>query len=99
MHVNPWAATFAASEQPQVLSRERDDIGLIVTYQAMPDMTGAELIAAVDELQPDMPFIIASGYAEDVALACRQAVRLSKPFNQAQLAKAIEAAVAPREAS
>lgn len=78
------------------ISRERDDIDLIVTDQAMPDMTGVELIAAVAELRPDMPFIIASGYGEDVALPCRQTVRLSKPFNQAQLAKAIEAAIAPR---
>lgn len=80
------------------ISRERNDIDLIVTDQAMPDMTGVELIAAVDELWPDMPFIIASGYGEDVALSCRQAVRLSKPFNQGQLAKAIEAAIALRDA-
>ena len=80
------------------ISRERNDIDLIVTDQAMPDMTGIELIAAVDELRPDMPLIIASGYGEDVARSGRDAVRLAKPFSQAQLAKAIEAATALCEA-
>ncbi|WP_083733933.1 PAS domain S-box protein [Sphingopyxis sp. KK2] len=75
------------------ISRERDDIDLVITDQAMPDMTGADLIAAIDELRPDMPVVIASGYGEDVALSCRDAIRLSKPFNQAQLAQAIEMAV------
>lgn len=78
------------------IARERDDIDIVITDQAMPDMTGADLIAAIDELRQEMPVIIASGYGEDVALSCRDAVRLSKPFNQAQLAKAIEVAVGDR---
>jgi len=72
--------------------RARDDIDLIVTDQAMPNMTGSELIAAVDEIRPGTPIILASGYGEDVA-ARSSAIRLGKPFNQSQLAVAIAKAV------
>jgi PAS domain S-box-containing protein len=75
------------------ISRDRGDIDLIITDQAMPDMTGVELIAAVDEIRPNTPIIIASGYGENLKLPIRPVVRLSKPFNQVQLAKAIDAAV------
>jgi DNA-binding NtrC family response regulator len=75
------------------MARVRDDIDLIVTDQAMPDMTGVDLITAVDGFRPHMPVIIASGYGEGVDVPGRQVVRLSKPFNQKQLAKAIETAV------
>lgn len=73
--------------------RARKDIDLIITDQAMPDMTGVDLIAAVEEFRPHMPVIIASGYGEGVDVPGRQVVRLSKPFNQRQLAKAIETAI------
>ncbi len=72
--------------------RARDDIDLIVTDQAMPNMTGSDLIAAIDEIRPGIPIILASGYGEDVA-ARRSAIRLGKPFNQSQLASAIAKAV------
>ena len=72
--------------------RARDDIDLIVTDQAMPNMTGSDLIAAIDEIRPGIPIILASGYGEDVA-ARRSAIRLGKPFNQSQLARAIAKAV------
>ena len=72
--------------------RARDDIDLIVTDQAMPNMTGSDLIAAIDEIRPGIPIILASGYGEDVA-ARRSAIRLGNPFNQSQLARAIAKAV------
>jgi len=67
----------------------RDDIDLVVTDQAMPDMTGVDLIAAIDGIRPGMPVIIASGYGEGVETPGRETVRLSKPFNQVRLAEAI----------
>lgn len=42
--------------------RERGDIDLVVTDQAMPGMTGVELIAAFDGIRSGVPKIIASGY-------------------------------------
>lgn len=69
--------------------RSREDIDLVVTDQAMPGMTGVDLIAALDDIRPDTPTIIASGYGEGVEMPGREVVRLSKPFNQVRLAKAI----------
>lgn len=73
--------------------RERDDIDLVVTDQAMPNMTGVDLIAAIDDIRPGMPVIIASGYGEGVETPGRDTVRLSKPFNQVRLAEAIAQAI------
>lgn len=76
------------------IALEREDIDLIVTDQAMPDMTGVDLIAAVEKVRSQMPVIIASGYGEGVDVPGREVVHLAKPFNQKQLAKAIETATA-----
>lgn len=71
----------------------RDDIDLVVTDQAMPNMTGVDLIAAIDGIRPGTPVIIASGYGEGVETPGRDTVRLSKPFNQLRLADAIAQAM------
>jgi CheY-like chemotaxis protein/two-component sensor histidine kinase len=78
----------------------RDDIDLLITDQAMPSMTGTDLIAAVERLRPGMPVIIASGYGEGIEGPGREVVRLSKPFNQRHLARAIAEVLerAPRKA-
>ncbi|HWU96632.1 MAG TPA: PAS domain S-box protein [Sphingomonas sp.] len=73
--------------------KERGDIDLVVTDQAMPGMTGVDLIAAIDALRPGIPAIIASGYGEGVEIPGRETVRLPKPFNQVRLARAITDAV------
>ena len=69
--------------------RAREDIDVVITDQAMPKMTGVDLIAAIDGIRPGTPAIIASGYGEGVDVPGRHVVRLSKPFNQARLAEAI----------
>ncbi|MDC7808893.1 PAS domain S-box protein [Sphingomonas koreensis] len=73
--------------------QDRDDIDLVVTDQAMPNMTGVDLIAAIDGIRPGTPVIIASGYGEGVETPGRDTVRLSKPFNQVHLAEAIARAM------
>ncbi|QUT05112.1 PAS domain S-box protein [Sphingobium phenoxybenzoativorans] len=73
--------------------KSRDDIDILITDQAMPNMTGVDLIVAIEKVRPSMPAIIASGYGEGVAVPGREIVRLSKPFNQMQLAEAIAEAV------
>jgi PAS domain S-box-containing protein len=69
--------------------RARNDIDLIITDQAMPSMTGTQLIKAIDEDRPGIPAIIASGYGEGVDLPGRRVERLGKPFDQMRLAKSI----------
>jgi PAS domain S-box-containing protein len=70
------------------------DIDLLITDQAMPGMTGAELAAKLRAKRPDLPVLIATGYANLDLTADAQLPRLAKPFTQRSLAQAARAAVA-----
>lgn len=72
--------------------RERRDIDLVVTDYAMPQMNGRDLALAVKQLRPDLPVVLATGYAELPPGAEVDVVRLSKPFSQDELARAVERA-------
>ncbi|AZO79175.1 hybrid sensor histidine kinase/response regulator [Bosea sp. Tri-39] len=71
-------------------------IDLLITDHAMPQMTGAQLIAEVGERWPALPVILATGYADLPAGARSGVLRLNKPFWQADLEKAVAAAMARR---
>src|SRR4051794_19626926 len=44
--------------------REGTPIDVVVTDQAMPGMTGTQLAAEIRASWPDLPIIVATGYAE-----------------------------------
>jgi CheY-like chemotaxis protein len=69
-------------------------IDLVVSDQAMPGMTGVQLAAAIRARRPEMPIILATGYAELPGGEGAALPRLAKPFTQAQLAQALEAVAA-----
>lgn len=69
--------------------RNTSDIDLIITDQAMPVMTGTQLIAAIDQIRPGLPVIVASGYGEGVEVPGRSVTKLGKPFDQTRLARSI----------
>ena len=75
------------------LFRQRPDIGLLITDQAMPGMTGSQLIEAVRAERPELPIILASGYGETPADGVTAVVRLGKPFSQPDLQHALAAAL------
>jgi PAS domain S-box-containing protein len=79
----------------EILAEDRN-FDLVVTDHAMPRMTGAELVAVMRERYPDLPVILASGYAELPVGMADEVTRLGKPFTQAQLTAAIDAAMAER---
>ncbi|TMJ13842.1 MAG: response regulator, partial [Alphaproteobacteria bacterium] len=68
----------------------RPDLALL--DYAMPGMHGADLARAALEMQPDLPIVFATGYAEseqlDAALGSGAPV-LRKPFSVAELADAV----------
>ncbi|HEY3697303.1 PAS domain S-box protein [Phenylobacterium sp.] len=64
-------------------------LDLMITDQAMPQMTGLELREAVLADRPQLPVLIATGYAETPAGVDLRASRISKPFTQDALAAAI----------
>ena len=66
-------------------------IDLVITDQAMPAMMGTQLIEALRLRRPELPVILASGYAELPQGVCESIGRLSKPFTQRALAEALAA--------
>ena len=69
--------------------RRKGGIDLVITDQAMPLMTGSELAIAIRAEKPELPIILATGYAELPPGTDGGLPRLSKPFRQHQLADAI----------
>ncbi|MBM1169648.1 MHYT domain-containing protein [Microvirga arabica] len=64
-------------------------VELVITDQAMPGMTGVQLIEAIRRQWPHLPIILASGYADLPFRLSPDIVRLSKPFRQDGLARAV----------
>ncbi|MBI1361603.1 MAG: PAS domain S-box protein [Alphaproteobacteria bacterium] len=70
-------------------------VDLIITDHAMPNMTGAQMAAQVRATQPDLPIVLATGYAALPANAEIDLPRLPKPYSQADLARAISRVMSP----
>lgn len=62
---------------------------LMITDYSMPGMTGAELAVAAREHFPDLPILMASGYADLPSGVELDVARLAKPYSQEQLASEI----------
>jgi CheY-like chemotaxis protein len=82
-----------SGEEALALLRRTRTVDLVVTDYAMPGMTGLQLAGAVAAERPGTVILLSSGYAELPSDARSSLQRLSKPFDQAALAKAIEAAM------
>lgn len=73
------------------LLRTGNKIDLLITDFSMPKMNGAELASAAREMFPDLPVLLATGYAELPSGKDPGIPRLAKPYQQDQLAGAISA--------
>ncbi len=71
---------------------ERGSVDLVVTDHAMPGMTGAQLADAIEQMQPGLPVVIVTGFAE-LPPHATQRLRLDKPFKQAELARIVATAM------
>ncbi len=78
----------SGAEALQVLKRD-PAIDLLITDQAMPNMTGLQLAEQARRLHPDLATILATGYAELPPDIDPTMARLAKPFTQAELAAAV----------
>jgi PAS domain S-box-containing protein len=65
-------------------------VDLMMTDQAMPGMTGVELAEIVRRKRPNMPVLLATGYADLPTAQKSNLPRLSKPYLQAQLQAEID---------
>jgi PAS domain S-box-containing protein len=80
-------AAISGKDALAVLRHERVD--LVITDFAMPNMTGVQLAEAIKARHPTLPVILATGYAELPQGTASDVPRLSKPFFQVDLARAI----------
>lgn len=81
----------AGSDALDILHQETVD--LVISDHAMPNMTGSQLAEAIRKEWPNMPIILATGYAELPREANIALPKLGKPFSQQQLAEAIQKAL------
>jgi CheY-like chemotaxis protein len=85
-----WVIT--ATSGTQALDHlHREPVDLVISDQAMPGMTGAQLAEAIAEQWPDLRVILATGYAELPEGVGAGIPLLSKPFSLDELSAAIMA--------
>lgn len=74
---------------------DHPEVDCVVTDQAMPNMRGVELAKRIRETRPNLPVILATGYADMPDDASEFIVaRLEKPFTSRMLERTIEDALA-----
>jgi len=83
---------FTAESGPDALeiAAREPTIDILVTDQIMPHMTGLQLVEAIRTIRPELPAILATGYAELTRSMPANSVRLAKPFRVAELTRLIE---------
>lgn len=69
-------------------------VDLVITDQAMPDMTGVELAQALRKDWPELPIVLATGYSE--LPGSPPFPMIGKPFSENDLAKMIAEALSRR---
>ena len=75
------------------------EVDIVITDHAMPVMTGLQLLEAIKERYPELPVILATGYAELPAEPATLGVcKLTKPCSQQEIALAIHTALCPTPA-
>jgi signal transduction histidine kinase/ActR/RegA family two-component response regulator len=72
------------------------EVDVVITDHAMPGMNGLQLTEAIRARYPELPVILATGYAELPAEHVELGIsKLTKPCTQRDIALAIHAAVSP----
>ena len=69
---------------------------VVVTDYAMPGMNGFDLATRIRQIKPNLPIVLATGYAELPLQVDVGFPRLAKPYTQEELAQALEAALNTR---
>jgi CheY-like chemotaxis protein len=78
----------SAKQALEIVRRERP-VDVVITDQVMPQMTGVELASAIRAEYPNLPVIVATGYAELPPGEHPGLSVLAKPFRQKDLVQAI----------
>jgi signal transduction histidine kinase len=88
-------AVIKASSGSAALDVLKSDkpVDIMITDYAMPGMTGLQLAEAARTLRPGLPILLATGYADLPGQVKLDLPRLSKPYQQRQLAEQITSLV------
>jgi len=79
----------SSGAQALELIRANPKVDLVITDQAMPQMSGMQLIAAMQVEWPQIPVLLVSGYAELPANPKFLVPKLAKPFSLDDLEEAV----------
>jgi CheY-like chemotaxis protein len=82
-----------SAQEALVILGQENSVQLVLTDLAMPRMTGLELIVEIKTAWPNLPVILATGFAELPPGTDPPQVTLAKPFLQYDLEQAVEAAI------
>ncbi|HVZ52974.1 MAG TPA: PAS domain S-box protein [Pseudolabrys sp.] len=91
-------AALSGEEALDLIRADPAAVDLVVTDQAMPEMSGLQLAEAIGKEWPDMPILITTGYSEMPPGTVTDLPLLSKPFTQDLLAERL-ARIPPRRPS
>jgi signal transduction histidine kinase len=81
------------------LIRLEPAIDLVITDQAMPGMSGTELAARVRDARPNLPVVLATGFADLPSGDVPSTPRLDKPYRLHKLAATITTVLPARTAT
>jgi PAS domain S-box-containing protein len=87
------AISASSGKEALEILRQHGAVDLVITDYAMPQMTGLQLADAIKKEWPELPIIIATGFAEMEPEAGPSLPKLAKPFTEAELAKELERVV------
>ena len=86
-----------SASSPEAAIELIEDLGnaidVLVTDQAMPNLTGVELIGRSRARRPELKALLVSGYAQSAAVALAAVEKLDKPFTQADLESSLARAL------
>ncbi|MFN3209373.1 MAG: PAS domain-containing protein [Roseovarius sp.] len=76
----------SGAEALAIFAERSSDIDLVITDHAMPKMTGTELARELRKVRPDLPVILATGYADlPEGTGTDVSAKLDKPFSERNL--------------
>jgi CheY-like chemotaxis protein len=90
--LGPTVLTAVSGKQALETLRGEQKVDLVIADQAMPGMTGTELIQEIRKQWPNLPIILATGYAQ-LPPGAPPEIKLAKPFGQDELARAVAEAL------
>ena len=84
-----WVMEAASGQQALDLLRNGSPVDLVITDQAMPGLTGVQLAGRIRNEWPDLPVLLATGYADLPSGTDADLKKLNKPFGQDTLSRAV----------